>query len=335
MAINKDAFTRYKVLDKCFRNPGRKYFIEDLLEACNNALVEFNGNESGIKRRQLYDDIRFMKSEQGWSIPLKSIQDGKKKYYRYEDMNFSINNQPLNDAEAEQIRAALQVLSRFSGSVQFDWVNELLPKLETKFGLVKREKEVIGYESNVDAHGLEHITPLFDAINNFQVLLITYQDFRSPEPYEIILHPHYLKQYNNRWFLFGLNPERDNYPWNMALDRIQAISTSTEKYIPSTIDWEDYFYDIVGVTRLVDGELEKVSLLFSKRLAPYIITKPLHPSQKQEFTKEGLEVTIKVIPNYELEKLILSFGEDVSVITPADLREKIQDRIENASKNYT
>jgi len=32
MATNKNAIIRYQALDKCFRNPGRKYFMDDLMD---------------------------------------------------------------------------------------------------------------------------------------------------------------------------------------------------------------------------------------------------------------------------------------------------------------
>jgi hypothetical protein len=31
--------------------------------------------EYGLKKRQLYDDIRFMESEQGWNIELKDMKE--------------------------------------------------------------------------------------------------------------------------------------------------------------------------------------------------------------------------------------------------------------------
>ena len=65
MATNKHATIRYHTLDKCFSNFNRPYFIENLIEACNQALFDFGGIEDGIKRRQIYDDITFMESEQG------------------------------------------------------------------------------------------------------------------------------------------------------------------------------------------------------------------------------------------------------------------------------
>jgi predicted DNA-binding transcriptional regulator YafY len=334
MPINKNALIRYQALDRCFRNPGRMYFWEDLLEECNKALMDFNPNSEGIQRRQLFDDIRFMESEQGWSVPLCRTRHGRKVYYRYEDLTFSINNQPLNDLEAEQIKSALQILSRFSGTPQFEWINEMIPMLESKFGLIKREKEVIAYDSNVDLKGLHYLTPIYNAIINERVLSISYKDFKSSEPYKIIFHPYYLKQFNNRWFAFGLNAANNNSYWNLALDRIEDISETNLVYKESQIDWEDYFFDIVGVTRPEGVEAQEILLKFSTSIAPYIITKPLHPSQKQKNEPSGLEIRIIVIPNFELEKLILSFGEDVQVLSPQVVKERISQRIKTAIKLY-
>jgi len=334
MSVNKNALIRYQVLDRCFRNTGRMYFWEDLLEECNKALIDFNPNIEGIQRRQLFDDIRFMESDAGWSIPLGRIRQGRKVYYRYEDLSFSISNQPLNDSEAEQIKSALQIFSRFSGTPQFEWVNEMIPMLESKFGLIERKSEIISFESNIDLKGLHFLTPLFNAIVNERVLLVKYKDFKSSEPYEITFHPYYLKQYNNRWFVFGLNSDNQFPNWNLALDRIESLSETAQKFKQSEIDWEDYFFDLVGVTRPENASLQEVVLKFSPEVAPYVITKPIHPSQKHKNDPTGLEIKIKVIPNFELERLILSFGEQVKVISPQDFKERISQRLKSAGYLY-
>lgn len=301
MAINKNALIRYQVLDRCFRNPGRMYFWEDLLEACNQALIDIDPNNEGIKRRQLFDDIRFMESEEGWAAPIERYSHGKRTYYRYEDLSFSINSQPLNDTEAEQIKSALTIISRFSGTPEFEWVNEMIPFLEDKFGLSGSKQAVMAFESNVDLKGQEFLSPLFNAIINQRVLRITYKDFKSTDSYKITFHPHYLKQFNNRWFAFGLNEDKEHPAWNMALDRIEGIQETDLTYQPSNIDWEDYFFDVVGVTRLLDDEPEEVVLRFSNQVASYIVTKPLHPMQKHYYDEDGLEVKIHVIPNFDLK----------------------------------
>ena len=325
MPTNKNASIRYQVLDRCFRNTGRMYFKEDLLEECNRALLEFDPSCTGIQKRQLQLDIQFMESEQGWSIELDKIWHNRKKYYRYADPTFSINDQALDDSETEQLRSALGILSRFSGTPQFEWVNEIIPKLESKFGLIERKSEVISFDSNIDLKGLHLLTPLFHAIINQRVLAVTYQDFKSSKPYEITFHPYYLKQYNNRWFVFGLNPEKKIDSWNLALDRIVSLKETSIEYKPSDIDWEAHFYDIVGVTRPQEGKLQEIVLRFSPEAAPYVATKPLHPSQRK-LDPINFETKIEVIPTKELERLILSFGDEVTVVSPQELKNRLEER---------
>jgi len=334
MSVTKHQLIRYKILDQCFRNPGRSYFIEDLINACNDAIIEIDPTSKGISRRTIFMDIEFMESEAGWSVPLERYTSGRRCYYRYSDLSFSISNQPLNLVEAEQLKSALIVMSRFSGVPQFEWVDELIPQLKAQFGLKDKDQPVISFQSNQYLKGKEHLSVLFDAINNEQVLHIQYKDFKTSESYSFHFHPYYLKQYNNRWFVFGRNHESENSTWNVALDRIIFIENAQMKYTPTDIIWEDYFDDFIGVTKPEGGELEKIQLIFSETLSPYIKTKPIHSSQIDKETVGGLLVKIEVIPNYELEQLILSYGEGVRVISPEYLIQKIKNRIQSSLDNY-
>ena len=323
MPHNKNALLRYKVLDRCFQNKGRNFGINDLINEINKELEDFNGPDVQVNRRMVYYDIDFMKSEQGYSIPLKKIKDGRKVYFRYSDPNFSINNQKITDRELSTIQNALDTLSRVSGVQQFEWVQEILPKLKDTFDIKSTSKEYISLESNIDLKGIEYLQNISDAINNEQVVEINYKDFKIEESYKLIFHPYYLKQYNNRWFAFGLNEAAQISTWNVPLDRIEKIDFINTKYIPSDTDWYEYFYDIIGVTRL-DKEVEEVVLKFTKEQAPYIETKPLHPTQKTQWEDKSLIVNINVIPNFELNTLILSFGDRVKVLSPISLAKQIK-----------
>ena len=171
MATNKNAQLRYQVLDRCFRNPGRKYFMDDLIEACNQALQEHNP-DTKISRRQVFEDIKFMKSDQGWAVPLEHVQDGKKIYYRYTDITYSINQQPLNETEIKQIQAALQLIGCFKGLPQFEWVQAIIPRLNKSLGLINTDQEVISLAGNVDLKNYKFIGNIFNAIINQTVLTI-------------------------------------------------------------------------------------------------------------------------------------------------------------------
>jgi predicted DNA-binding transcriptional regulator YafY len=331
MSINKKALTRYLAYDRCLRNVGAKYTWKQLIDEANKALLE-EGLE-GIGKTQFYSDMQFMEFSE-WKAPIEKIKDGRTVYFKYSDPTYSINNQPLNETEARQLKSALQVLSRFKGMPQFEFINEIIPVIESKLGLVSLDREVMSFENNLDYEGSKFITPLFNAIVNKRSLIVDYQDFKSPLPYKIAFHPYYLKQFNNRWFVFGYNEFIKNEFWNMALDRIKAIYESSSTYIETEVDWEEYFYDIIGVTKKVDEELQTVKLWFCNSQAPYIITKPLHPTQRIYKNEKGLEVTISVVPNYELEKLILSFGETVKVISPRFLQNQIKERIKKCNQQY-
>ena len=105
MATNKNAQIRYRILDKCFRNPGRRYFLDDLIAECNNVLMDIDPSSEGVSRRQIFDDITFMESSEGWSIELERHRENRRVYYRYADLKFSIEKSPLNEMEINQIKS--------------------------------------------------------------------------------------------------------------------------------------------------------------------------------------------------------------------------------------
>lgn len=336
MATNKNALIRYKVLDKCFRNPGRRYFINDLIAECETVLLAIAPESNGISRRQIFEDITFMESKEGWSIELDRLRDGKKVYYRYADMSFSINNMPLNEVEINQLKAAVDILSQFKGMPQFEWVNELVPKLQQGIAFDEDAAIIIEFDSNQYLKGIEYLGSLHNATFYKKILTISYQPFENDVPFDVVIHPYFLKQYNNRWFLFGFNPEKEKYDWNLAIDRIIAIKETKGKYQKNNkIDWQEYFEDIIGVTKPVDAEPEKVVLHFKGRTGKYMETKPLHGSQKTNWIdNDTLEVTLDIIINYELERLILSYADSVSVIQPLSLAKVIKNRLAQALGQY-
>lgn len=335
MFTTKHQIVRYNKLDRCFQNFGREYSIDDLLEAVNEAIIDFDPSSSGVQMRTLRKDIAFMRSEAGCNAPIDTIKGSNGvNYYRYSDKSFSINKSPLNDTEAKQLKNAISILQRFEGSPEFEWVNELGPLLNDKFGLKKQDQKVISLETNIDYKGYEYITPLFNAIVNKTVLAITYAPYNKPE-YVLTFHPYFLKQYNNRWFIFGYNEFNQMPQWNLALDRIQKIENFPKKYIPDSTDWFEFFDEIIGVSKDPNKTPEKVILLFDKEQAPYVQTKPLHGTQKPKLQPDGsLLIEIEVVINYELEMRILSFGEKVKVIEPATLVNTILNRIKKQFENY-
>lgn len=335
MATNKHAQIRYLTLDKCFSNTGRKYNLNDLLDACNNTLHEHYGGEIEIKKRQLYADITFMESEAGWSIDLTKEKEGRTVYYRYSDPSFSINKQALNQYEKEQLQEALLTLTRMKGMPQFEWMEEMVARLDDSVSDHNTDQAIISFQQNPYLQGLDHFAIIYAAIKNKQVLDITYQKFNAEDKMEIELHPYHLKQYNNRWFLFGQSKTYSSLT-NLALDRIVSLHTSKKTYIHNqNIDFSEYFEDIIGVTIPTDTKLQEIIIWVSSALYPYIKTKPLHGSQKyKEAVEDGHLISLKLIPNYEFISIILSHGQGIKVLSPKYLVHDIQLKISEMDKLY-
>lgn len=330
MPINMSAITRYRALDKCLRNFKKKYFIEDLKKAVEEALYEVNPDWGSVSMRTIRLDLAFMRKESGYGAEIETISDGGKSvYYRYSDPNFSINNVRVNDNDANGLREIAAYLEGFIGQSQFAWLHEALPRIFEGINVDDR-KPVMEFESNPFLPGLAHLNGLYNAIINKVCIKVIYQDFRSSEPYEIILHPHFLKQYNGRWFLFGLNDGNKFPTWNLAIDRIKSfkeLNSKKLKYIETEIDWSDYFEDIIGVTRPFGKEPERIELEFWGDTCKYIESKPLHGSQRSNWIDENrLKVTLDLIINYELERLILSYSGNVKVVAPEVLRVEVERR---------
>ena len=329
MAGNKNAVIRYRALDKCFSNPYKKFFIDDLIEYCSTVLTEHYAQKTTVSRRQIFADMDFMKSEAGYDAPIVSIKDSRKTYYRYSDLDFSILKKPLTVSELSTLNHALETLSRMNNIPGFDWVNTIQTKLNSGLNLNKQTRQIISFEENEFLKGLEFLNPLYQFIVNMQCLYITYKAVSSMRENIFTISPYYLKQYNNRWFLFGHNHKVEKIQ-NIALDRIIKLDTSETQFEESSVDFDEYFEDIIGVSNDLDIEPVKILIEISDNVLPYIISKPIHGSQK--INGNILELSVKI--NYELVSLILSYGENMKVLQPIQLVEEMQQKIKNLNSFY-
>lgn len=333
MPQNQNATIRYKVLDRCFKDFRHRYYIDDLIEACAQALLNYNGSDRGISRRTVFDDITFMESAEGWSIPLERHKDGKKVYYRYANRDFSIFNNELSDTELSQIRTTVDVLSRYRGLPSTEWLEDVISNLEYRFGLKPHNANILSFEQNEQLKGIEYLSKVIDATSHQQTLIIRYQAYGA-EPIDWIVYPYYVKQYNNRWFLFGQNKQYGTIS-NIPLDRICGLELSDLKFVKNeTINFDHYFDDVVGVT-IPPPEIQKehIELEFDARRLPYILSKPIHHSQQIGDLERGI-ISIDVRPNKELEALILSFGPQVKVLSPESFQRQIKEKLEENIKKY-
>ena len=329
------ALIRYKTIDNCLRNRYRKWTIEDLREFCSEALFEYEGRVEGVSMRTIQLDIQNMRSDKlGYEAPIVVVD---KKYYTYEDPAYSITNMPLTANDINTLSEITNTLVQFGGFTAFDDMADVLKRIENKvFAINNKSRIIIDFEKNTELTGLKFLDPIYNAIKNKQTLKIVYQTFSSTKPIVYIVSPYLLKEYRNRWFLFGKKSHKERIS-PLALDRMLRVRPITEEtFIENTdFDTDTFFNDIIGVTKHEKNPVEKVIFRVDKSHAPYVSTKPFHHSQKVIEKKENYTLfSIEVIPNYELERELIGFGEFLEVIAPICLRNKIKYRLLNAARLY-
>jgi len=342
MPTNKNAQIRYQALDKCLGNWARRFYIEDLVEACNEALYLYNGESQkghGVQKRQVQEDLKFMESEEGYGMDIECLKDGHRRYYRYQQRNASISDRPFNQEELDLVGDALELLKRFKGIPQFAWLDDMEKQFYTTSKLGKDARAVVSFQHNPYLKGMDkdYYKQIFNAIVDKRAIEITYRPFGKPAR-TMVVSPYHLKQYNNRWFLIAKRNDYDKFS-NFAIDRLEGdIRELPNKFEPldEDFDFDEHFENVVGVS-VTDDPIEDVVLYVTEKVFNYIFTKPLHPSQvvKRELLSDGRrEIDLKVQDNYELRALLRSFGDQIEVISPSSLRQEMKEVADSLSKMY-
>nr|WP_322623418.1 WYL domain-containing protein [uncultured Flavobacterium sp.] len=330
MSSNKNALIRYKTLDKCLSNRFKKHTLEDLIDECSEALFEFEGKEAYVSKRTVQADLQNMRSEKfGYEAPIEVYE---KKYYRYSDPEYSIHNISVNENDLKAMNNAIQILKQFKDFSMFSEMNGVLQKLENSIHSVQ-QKSIIHLDKNDRLKGLEFIDVLYQSILDKKVLDITYKSFSAQDFNQFVVHPQFLKEYNNRWFLFCA---KGGKILNLALDRMQEINVlDGEIYEDKNINPDNFFREVIGVTVSERQRGRNIIFFVDKLNAPYVKTKPFHNSQVVVEEKEGGTVfKICVQINYELERLLLGFGDSLRVIQPEHLRQRLIQKFNKALKHY-
>jgi predicted DNA-binding transcriptional regulator YafY len=336
MSKNKLALIRYKILDECLRNKYRKWTLDDLVNEVSDMLYEYEGIENGVAVRTIQQDIMNMRSDKlGYNAPIV-VYD--RKYYKYEDEDYSITKIPISSNDLDKMNQAVSILKQFKGFNHFSDLSEMITKLESKVHSSKNKvSNHILFEKNDLLKGAEFLDSIHRLTLQKKAILIEYKSFTAINSSQIIVSPYFLKEYRNRWFLLCRNNKNKNI-LTLALDRmIDVQGLSSDLFLPPDEEINENYYDnLVGVTKTPNQRPINITFKVDNYTYPYIITKPIHHTQKVIENNDDYHVLrIRVIWNYEIERVLLGFGETLTVITPRKLRNKLLYVHRQAFENYT
>lgn len=273
--------------------------------------------------------------------------NNRNKRFRY----IGKDNDPLADMRNAKVINNLRQYWKFcqdsAGFFPKSWLEYFFKDCQDLLEMKARKRkgeQVISTSLDRILTNMEYLPMLYEAIVNKQVLEIDYKPYGG-EQETLTFHPHYLKEYNGRWNLFGHaevhSPENG---YNIPLDRIQTRPREKSKigyFSAPPMFYEQFFKDIVGVSHTKDTTKYDIVL----RAHTYYIyklteTKPIHPSQSIASPwgehKDGTygEFSIHVEVNNELIGRILQMGAGLEIMSPDEVREEFKQRVKDLAKLY-
>ena len=328
---------RIKVLDGLLsESVVRRYTMNDLTRLCNEQLER--SGERHVGRRCLEKDIEFIQQQFGL---IERERSGKSTILRYTNQTDSIFNQGISTSEKKLLQAVSRIVGQMDGIEGFEFFDRLKESFDDT------NQALIIFDRNEDLKNRDLLPKLINFIENKKAIKFEYHPIHNKKSNVVELYPQLLKQYNARWFLFGLAMDKKKI-LTFSLEQIENVQNSSKKFEPCNIDWNEYFDDMIGVTRK-DGETtQEIIFWASKRECAYLEGKPIHSSQKllkksrtAELQKnysvpedDGKFFSIKCIVNFELKREMASkFGERI-VLEPPSLRKEIINDVNTMLNRY-
>ena len=306
MPNTKNFYLRVRILDGLLQSR-KGVSIQECLRVINNRLAARDIPPVTSKDTILKDMTEIANEKHIIIESFPDTFDRRIIRYRYEQAGFSIFPTSLTDDDIKEIEGALELLSRFDGMPQMQWIRDLCSRFDVT--LNSADMPVVEFEESDTVFGREFFTGLF--------------------------YPYYLKQFKQRWYLIAKNAHHLDSISAYALDRMISFHHSLmDDYVPIDIDVHEYFKDVYGIARL-DGEPETIRFHVDRHELPYLQTRPIHHSQKiVGRDKTGVFMTIHVIPNTELLMELMSYGDGITVKTTGKLRREIMGKLRCARKKY-
>ncbi|MES2620113.1 MAG: WYL domain-containing protein [Bacteroidota bacterium] len=321
MPLNRDAYTRYRMIDVRLRKKPYPH-LEELIDYIKEKI------DKPVSKRTVQLDLQEMRYSQALNFCAPIMYDKREKTYRYSDENYSINNLPVSADELHGLDFAISILDQFK---HLPAIKEFEDAIRRIASTVKLNKEARGESDHIQLDkpfiikGIEFVEPILKAISERRVLKFTYQKHGSDTTSQNLLEPYLIKEAKNFWYVIGKRTNKgENKILTFALDRIIDLQLTDETFREEEMDKKNFFKNVVGVT-IGEGKPEKVVLSFSPLQGKYVKTIPIHQSQEIiKETKNELRVSLDVVINHELKMQLLSYGENVKVLQPEKLAEEIR-----------
>jgi predicted DNA-binding transcriptional regulator YafY len=272
----------------------------------NEILDYFEDNDKGFNERTLYRLNETLATDFGIEIVFDYTNNG---YFFDEE----------NSSNSESFLSLLEILT----------TAELF---STNFKEKNNALSFVEFENKAAIESIPNFKIVLGAIQQQLPITFKHNSFYHLKKEEYTLKPYFLKQYQNRWYAIG---ETEKGYRTFGIDRIENITIGTKKFKAKTEEAKDKFSHVIGLNYL-DHKLEKIQLSFHISQKPYIVSLPLHHSQKEINTdsEETFGIELLIHPNFEFKQQVLKYGCLVKVLEPKWLKMDIKEDLKKAFDGY-
>lgn len=334
MPRNLHALLRYQAIHARLKQPDLPSRWEDLAEACRGHMQERLGDGVAPAQRTILLDIKRMRDgDLGYEAPISFARD---RGYYYTDANFEIHDLNLSKRDITHLREAIDMVRSVTQHIGAIAIDASLIAIKERLGLDASEgyQHIIHLERSPNDQGMQWINAVYEAARDQKPISVSYRSFDHEDRYHVI-SPSIIKEYNNRWYVIGYEHTLRKL-FTLALDRVVHVKSSLQPYHALSVDIDKFFAPVYGVTRVEDAQVHDILLAADADLVPYLLTKPILPSQRVDTQhRDGSAIlSCRAVINYELTSLLLGWGPALEVIEPAELRQLMQQKIDAMSQRY-
>lgn len=333
MPAYKSKNFRFRIIDECLKDTSRTWTLDNLIEEVSRKLSdEFNVEK--VSRRSIQYDIALMREKQpvGYNAPIVCINGN----YSYSDPEFSIQNMQLSKPDIDNLTEVINTLKQYKQYSHLGDISKLIEKIEAIIAINPTpNSQIASFESSQKLlKGVPWLKQIVEAVASKHVIELSIRK-KNDEIIQKVLHPYFLKEYNNEWYLFGLEDPSAQLISVHVCD-IAAISPQIITFIENeTYTIDNYFNYLIGTTPGESAKPVNVSLKANAAIVSDIKRHPFHPSQVvNDMGEDGAIIDMKVIVNQDLAERILSYGTKIKVEAPDKLRKSILNELKSAYEAY-
>ncbi|WP_107040012.1 helix-turn-helix transcriptional regulator [Brumimicrobium mesophilum] len=332
MPKNKDAYSRYKIIDQ---------YLRQVEFSKSSRLSEICSDKLGIpiSIRTIQKDIQDLIEDSALQIyaPIK-YSNKQKAYYYPENVDDIFPAIELNDEEISALLFYGMVNNQYNSLGIFQEISSAIEKVLNSANIKTNIKEtetgtpLILTEKTLPLKGSELLIKILQALKQKRQIIFEYHKFGG-EVKERTISPYLLKEDKHMWYVIGFYEKRENII-TFAVDRMSKVRILDKPIIRNHFNPDNYFKYSFGITVPEEKPIE-IILLFTQYQGHYIKTLPIHDTQKiLSDNNEGLKISIMVKPTYEFYSKVLSYGNDVKIIDPQSIAIELKSKIEDALKLY-